>query len=229
MGYARDDLPGFSKTPAACDRNLPAGECLEWHIRPHLAKAEIYRGDAAKGFGDGYSARCPAHDDGHASFTISVGLRCIWYQCHGNCDQLAVRAALIRQGVPAECLPVSRERKAELVDQLVGVLASPDIDHGHARMLALALARGMPGLPKGRELEALAAEAGVSRSRAFDYRRETLQATSRSYTPKKPEPEHSSSPRRVAPPKKSDSRTESDGRTQKSPIIGPNRAKRKAA
>jgi hypothetical protein len=223
MGQVRDDPPDFSKTLAACDRNLPAGACLDWHIRPHLAKTEVYRGDPAKGFGTGYSAQCPAHDDGHASFTVSIGLRCIWYQCHAGCDQLAVRTALIRRGVPAACLPVPRERKSELVDELARVLTTGDMEDGHKVLLALALVRGMGELPRGGKLEDLAAETGtVSRPSAYRYRRAGGQDPTSGRYPSKQEPaQNPRSARRVAPAEKSHGETLSHRETSETTAAAP--------
>jgi hypothetical protein len=183
---ARGDPADFRGTPASCDPNIPAAQCLEWHIRPHLVKAEVYKGDPDKGFGYGYSARCPAHDDAHSSFTANVGLHAIWYQCHAvpPCDQLAIRFVLIGRGVPPPCLSVSKERSAHLVDRLAGLLTSGAVEDGHKVLLALAYVRGMAGLPRGNALEALAADTStVSRPSACRYRREGFQPTSGSYSP----------------------------------------------
>ena len=174
----------FRGTPAACDPNIPAAQCLEWHIRPHLVKAEVYKGDADKGFGYGYRALCPAHDDSHSSFTANVGLHTIWYQCHAvpPCDQLAIRFVLIGRGVPPSCLPVSKERSAHLVERLAEVLTCSEIEDGHKVLLALAYARGMNGLPRGKALEGLAEDTGtVSRASAFRHRGTGFQPTSGSY------------------------------------------------
>lgn len=203
----------------ACD--APLRQCLEWHIKPHLDNPEFYKGDLTKGFDDGYSARCPAHDDRHRSFTVNVGKHRIWYQCHAGCDQLAVRAELIAKGVPDRCLPITQQRKADLVDQLTALLTNPDLDHGHKVLLALAHIRGMGSLPRGAGLEGLARETGVSRSRAFDYRRlEGGDPTSGRYGAKDKPVKHHRSDRSVAPGEKSDGRTLSDGRTPKSPMVG---------
>lgn len=180
----RGGLDAFRNTPASCDPNLPAAQCLEWHIKPHLVMPKIYDGDPAKGFGPGYSARCPAHNDGSPSFTINVGLHSLWYQCHARCDQLAVRIVLISRGVSPRCLPISKERAAHLVDLLDEVLTSDEIEDGHKVLLALAYARGMAGLPRGNPLEELAADTStVSRASAYRYRKLGFQPTSGSYSP----------------------------------------------
>lgn len=196
---ARGDLAEFRNTPATCDPNLPAAQCLEWHIRPHLVKAEVYQGDADKGFGYGYSARCPVHDDGHASFTINVGLHSLWYQCHAGCDQLAIRVVLIGRGMSPRCLPVPKDRAAHLVERLTSVLTSSQIEDGHKVLLALAYVRGMADLPRGNALEGLAADTNtISRPSAYRYRRVGFQPTSGSYTSDQEQLKNQRSRRRVA-------------------------------
>lgn len=234
---ARGDPADFRNTPAACDPNLPAAQCLEWHIRPHLVKAEVYKGDPAKGFGYGYSASCPLHDDGHASFTINVGLKRIWYQCHAGCDELAVRIVLIGRGVSPGCLAVSRERSAHVVDLLGEVLTSSEIEDRHKVLLALAYVRGMAGLPRGRELEGLAADTHtVSRASAFRYRRVGFQPTSGSYRPSQDQFKDQSSDRRVGSAKKSHGEIPSHGETSqttqaepKSLTVRPDKSNRRPA
>jgi hypothetical protein len=208
----------FRGTPAACDPNIPAAQCLEWHIRPHLVKAEVYKGDAAKGFGYGYSAQCPVHADAHSSFTINIGLKTLWYQCHAvpSCDQLAIRAVLIGRGAPRACLPVPKERAAHLIDRLDDLLTSGEIENGHKVLLALAYVRGMNDLPRGASLEGLAGDAStVSRPSAFRYRRGGFQPTSGSYSPKHEQVKEPSSAGRVAPPEKSHGETLSHGETSR--------------
>jgi hypothetical protein len=54
--------------------------------------------------GDGWSAKCPAHDDGHASLSVSQGEESrILLHCHAGCDLESVCAAL---GIhPADLFP----------------------------------------------------------------------------------------------------------------------------
>lgn len=210
----------FRNTPAACDPNLPAAQCLEWHIRPHLVKAEVYKGDPDKGFGYGYSARCPAHDDGKPSFTINVGLRTIWYQCHAApaCDQLAIRMVLIGRGVSPRCLPVPKERAGHLVDRVTEVLTSSEIEDGHKVLLVLAYVRGMADLPRGNALEMLASDTNsVSRPSAYRYRKLGFHPTSGSYHPDQASRENQRSPRRVAADARSYGEMSSHGETSDSP------------
>lgn len=219
---SRGDYADFRSTPAACDPNLPAAQCLEWHIKPYLDRPEVYMGDPEKGFGPGYSARCPAHDDGHPSFTVNVGLRALWYQCHAGCDQLATRIALIGKGAPPRCLVVPKERSAHLVDLLDEVLTSPDIEDGHKVLLVLAYVRGMAGLPRGNALEGLAGDTNtVSRASAFRYRKLGFQPTSGSYSRNQEQIKDRRSHRRVDQPEKSHGEISSNGETSKSLTVRP--------
>jgi hypothetical protein len=205
---------------ASCDRNVPAAECLYDHVRPHLADAKRVAPDSAD-FSDAYDAKCPAHDDDRQSLRVSVGRTRLYLKCFAGCDELAIRDGLVRDGVPDRCLPITQQRKADLVEQLTSLLTDPGLDHGHKVMLALAHIRGMGELPRGSELEGLAAATGVSRSRAFDYRRtQRLDPTSGRYGSDKKPVKHRRSARSVAPGKKSDGRTLSDGRTEESPMVG---------
>ena len=54
-----------------------------------------------------FYARCPAHDDKHASLAIKAGDSMpLIYHCHAatGCDQAAIREALAGLGVPEERL-----------------------------------------------------------------------------------------------------------------------------
>jgi len=179
--------------------NAPQRQCLEWHVKPHLDDPEFYKGDLAKGFDDGYSARCPAHDDRHRSFTVNPGKHRIWYQCHAGCDQLAVRAELIAKGVPDECLPISKQRQEDLIEQLNRLLTTAGMEDGHKVLLALAHVRGMSELPRGKKLEALAADAStISNASAYRYKRAGARGqdpTSGSYPTSQAESKNQRSPR----------------------------------
>ena len=95
---------------ASCDRNIPAAECLFQHIRPHLAKAVRVVPDSPD-FSLACDCICPVHGDDHRSLRISVGRNCLYLKCFAGCDELAVRRALIKMGVPAGCLPITSQRK----------------------------------------------------------------------------------------------------------------------
>src|SRR5262245_29951525 len=48
----------------------------------------------AKPEGDGYRAKCPAHDDRNPSLTIREGRTGILVKCHAGCDTASVLAAV---------------------------------------------------------------------------------------------------------------------------------------
>jgi hypothetical protein len=148
----------------ACD--VPIRERLAWHIQPYLREA--------KPAADGRSIRalCPAHDDHRHSFSIGIGDRGeIAYQCFAGCDVLGVRADLIRDGIHPGCLPVPRARREDLIEQLWQILGSGTKDHAIIRLRIAAALDGRSRLPRGDELAALAARAGISRRTAFNARR----------------------------------------------------------
>jgi hypothetical protein len=201
----------------ACD--APLRQCLEWHIKPCLDGPEFYKGDPTKGFDDGYSARCPAHDDGHRSFTVNVGKHRIWYQCHAGCDQLAVRAELIAKGVPDQCLPISKQRQEDLIAQLNRLLTTAGMEDGHKVLLALAHVRGMSELPRGKKLEALAADTGtISNASAYRHRRAGTRGqdpTSGRYSSRQAEIKNQRSPRRFPVTENSHDASSSHGDSSK--------------
>ena len=43
-----------------------------------------------KRYGDKVQCRCPAHDDKHASLTITKGRKCTLFYCHAGCTVDAV-------------------------------------------------------------------------------------------------------------------------------------------
>jgi predicted P-loop ATPase len=47
----------------------------------------------------GWSCRCPAHEDGHASLSLSEKDGKTLWRCHAGCDQTAVRDALVQRGL----------------------------------------------------------------------------------------------------------------------------------
>jgi hypothetical protein len=140
-----------------CDA-LPA-QCLAWHIQPKLAGVQTVNGDRT------IRARCPACGN-HRGLTISPGdnARIMW-NCFACGDQAAIRHALIQAGVPPGCVPRPRNTEAEIIAAAMQVLRE-DTDSS-ARLRAYLILSGHRHWPKGAELERLAAEIGVSRSRAF--------------------------------------------------------------
>jgi putative DNA primase/helicase len=45
--------------------------------------------------GDGWTARCPAHDDRHNSLSVHHRDGCWLLKCHAGCDWRAIVAALV--------------------------------------------------------------------------------------------------------------------------------------
>jgi hypothetical protein len=137
--------------------------CLGDHIRPRLD------GWVKSGSKPGqYSARCPAHDDQRASLSVGIGERGILWHCHRGCSDADVRAALVRRGVPDGCLRRVAGQRAEdeLVSALTAILESERSGPARdLRMAAVVWNRGK--IPRGAELEALAARARLSRSTAY--------------------------------------------------------------
>lgn len=148
----------------ACD--IPPREELAFHIQPHTRNP--------KPSADGNSIRvlCPAHDDTEHSLSISIGSRqrIIWH-CFAGCTRLRVRAALIADGVQPGCLPLPRAERDDIVEQLARILGDGSKDHAVIRLRALAALEGYKDLPRGAELAALAARAGISERTAFSARR----------------------------------------------------------
>jgi hypothetical protein len=147
---------------ARCD--VPRRECFHDHIYGHLRDPKPSGTDA-----DSARALCPAHADTERSLSVSVGEhQRVVYHCFGHCDELAVRAALIGDGVHEDCLPISKAREAELLDQVKALYAK---GYGHAelrwRMWSLVSGfngempprRGYPGGRRG-----FASDAGVGHS-----------------------------------------------------------------
>lgn len=148
----------------ACD--VPIRERLAFHITPYLREP--------KPSADGRSTRalCPGHDDHRHSFSVGIGDNGeIVYNCFAGCELLKVRAGLIRDGVHPGCLPVPRAKREDLIDQLWQILDSGTKDHAIVRLRIAAALDGRRKLPRGEELDALAARAGVSRRTAFSARR----------------------------------------------------------
>lgn len=150
-----------------CDAR-DALHCLHDHIRPRLRRPRL------AGSGVSYSALAPCHDDQTGSLTVSVGDRnAIVWCCHAcqerlgkEAAQIRTRHALIRSGVPARCLPLSRDETERIVDDIRDVIQSkgslPD------RMFRLAVLLECGGeMPSGAELKDVAEWAGVSWRAAY--------------------------------------------------------------
>lgn len=146
-----------------------AAECLHDHARPHLREPKV----AAAG--DSYSALAPCHDDTARSLTVSVGARrAIIWCCHAcqerlgkDAAQIRTRSALIKAGVPARCLPVSRQQDDSMTDQFREILHSDRKKVDKLFLLAVLIECGGDP-PVGGELDQVADWCGVSRRAAFD-------------------------------------------------------------
>ncbi len=151
---------------AACD--VPRRQELHHHIKEHLRDPRQATDPQGKPL-DSYRAFAPCHDDRSRSLSISVGEKQrIIYQCFAGCHALAVRAALIRDGVDEGCLPVPRAVTEELVDQLQ-VLYGKDLPGSEIRWRTFSLINGFGGEkpPPGRYpggLRRFARDAGISHS-----------------------------------------------------------------
>lgn len=152
-----------------CD--VPRSECLNWHVKGYLRDPKP-SGNAPGGIAASYRCLCPVHADTERSLSVSVGekARIIWH-CHADCNDLAVRAALVRDGVSADCLPVPKEDTQELVDAILS-LYHKDLGHAEMRMRIYSLVNGLGGeaparraYPGGRR--GFARDAGVSHSDVY--------------------------------------------------------------
>jgi hypothetical protein len=76
----------------------------------------IARGLQAKRSGDGWMAKCPAHDDHNPSLSVTLKLGKVLLHCHSGCTQEAVVDALRGRGLwpSEECRkPLSERIDAE--------------------------------------------------------------------------------------------------------------------
>jgi hypothetical protein len=154
----------------ACD--APPRQCLEWHIKPKLRKVRPSSDD--NGELKGYRALCPAHNDRHHSFSISVSDdgKFIRYQCFKCNNRKRERLALINEcGISERCLPVPAKEARDLLEYIVQLLGAPTDNHAEVRLRAMAAAEGYDDLPRGKELERIAGLTGVSAAAAYSYRR----------------------------------------------------------
>lgn len=156
--------------PAACDRTIPATQCLAWHIAGPVPDAKLYD--------DGRSCRlrCPLHDDRKPSLVVSVGdgVALVWY-CHacGPDARLAIRYRLNEvYGISLKHLPMTKKERAEQEEMVFAVFASSY--HASTKLVCIrAIHEGMRGpLPPAPPLVELGERAGVSRRSAFRARDE---------------------------------------------------------
>jgi hypothetical protein len=92
--------------------------------------------------------------------------RVIWH-CYAGCSVERVRAALIRDGVPARCLRLPADDSAAALARIEDMLYG-DLSHAHLRLRIAAYLSGHgEDLPRGAELADLAARCGVSLREAY--------------------------------------------------------------
>src|SRR6266487_2327672 len=144
----------------ACD--APVRECLGWHYAQHFANVKPRKD------GRQIHARCPLCQ-ARQGLVISAGQwqRTVW-KCFAGCDGKALRKAIIAAGVPAACVPRGHGTETTQAEVLDVILTDTSTTHGTARLRALAVIRGHAHWPKGKDLEQLAQEAGISRGVAYD-------------------------------------------------------------
>ncbi len=155
---------------AACDKAIPATECLAWHVHGRIPDSKLSSDNRVCRF------RCPNHDDLKPSAVILVGdAAALNVYCHacGKDARLEVRAAVIRvYGIDPKCLPLSRLERVQQEGMLEAVFTSPYTPC--TRLVCVrAILDGMRGpLPQAPALLRLGERAGVSRSAAFRARQE---------------------------------------------------------
>lgn len=129
---------------ARCDCLGP--QCLDWHVKPHLRNARPNEEHPGA-----YVADCPVCG---TNMSVAVGERQrIVVCCHHKpaCTWLAIRAALIRDGVPVDCLGVPKQDEAELVDQ-IDALYQKDMGMAERQWRVYSLIKGLGGeLPPPRK------------------------------------------------------------------------------
>ena len=155
---------------AACDRSIPATECLAWHVQGRIPGAKLSEDRRVLRF------RCPLHDDGKPSAVILVGDEAaLNVHCHacGKDAKMEVRAAVIRvYGINPKCLPLSKPERIQQEGMLEAVFTSPYTPC--TRLVCVkAILEGIRGpLPPAPPLVELGARAGVSRAQSFRARRD---------------------------------------------------------
>src|ERR1039458_8965068 len=141
--------------------------CIHDHVFPRL--------DAPKPKADGgYKALAPCHDDRTHSLSVSIGGtgRVIWH-CFAGCDSETTRKALIKAGVPGECLRRPSDDAARF-EEIVNWLVFGDSAHADKVIRLAAYVRGYgDDLPGGAELRTLAEDCGVSLAEAYRARGKT--------------------------------------------------------
>jgi hypothetical protein len=169
-------------------RDAPVRQCFAWHVVPRGRK--VRHAKRADGTDDPFSVRmlCPAHSDREPSLSISVDDGRIKWQCLacGSDATAKVRLALIREyGIDPACLPLPAKDKGDILEQVAAIVTG-DCDYAEKVLRVAAALEGYRELPRGGELERIAALAGVARRSAYRARKAApgLQAANtRSYAP----------------------------------------------
>ncbi len=84
-----------------------------------MTDIEIYESnllpfEIKKRYGIKAQCRCPAHDDKHASLTITKGRKCTLFYCHAGCkvDDILKAAGLEKKNTFYDVEPINQKRKA---------------------------------------------------------------------------------------------------------------------
>lgn len=96
-----------------------------------LREVVLPRLEGLRPSGAGYDAKCPAHDDGRASLSVSVGVdHPVVLHCHAGCDRDAVLEAL---GLTWQeiCQPSERREEAEWTPRGPAVAVYDYVDEGN--------------------------------------------------------------------------------------------------
>jgi hypothetical protein len=155
----------------ACDA-ADGRMCLADDIWPRADRPVWAARDEASTAADHLSliCYCPARAHDGRKLQISVGKhkRIVWF-CHAGCGEMDVRHALIsKRRIAPACLPVSAEKLHDLIERLIAIAEDQSLRHADKVLhFDEMLTSGKGQLPRGAELDALAARCRVSRSEAY--------------------------------------------------------------
>lgn len=146
--------------------------CIHDHVKPWLKDPK------RSNDGRSYRALAPCHSDRTRSLSVSIGFggRVVWdcFACTKRLGkeaaQTETRNALIRAGVPAECLRRPADDAAKFESVVNDLIFGAD-SHAHKVLRLAAYLRGYGfDLPGGAELRTLAEDCGVSLREAYKAR-----------------------------------------------------------
>ena len=146
--------------------------CLADHIRPRADRPAWVARDKDSRAEDylSVSCYCPvrAHDGRKLQISVGKHKRITWF-CHAGCGELEVRHALHEQRrIGLACLPISAEKANDVFERLLALAEDGNLRHADKVLhITELLTSGKGHLPRGAELNALAARCGVSRSGAY--------------------------------------------------------------